>query len=308
MSSPSDLRYRIDHSGIDRDTSLLLPASAYELAVGCEEFRQHTGLPGRDIVSVPVTAAPLPRYPDQRETDHRPRWSQVAPGAMWHPGFWLPEQVWPRQVRDEMVEPDEIWSTRICLQLSAAGLWESAAGWVDVPFVHGIDTSDVDDAARIMAWQAGGHDEGLDQIDLTDRFDPEDQDWALETATRLYEPLRQAMWAVTADEILAYVIEAESGAPVEARAKLITDLGITALYDAAPPRMPAGAEFWPGLEEEITDCGGDPAQLLAGPLEHVLGWAAATRDHYRQAMDQLDGLESMLTPPSWQQQEEEPVS
>jgi hypothetical protein len=264
--------------------------SAYEVAVGYTTFRDHTGLRDPELISVPVAATPLPRYPDAVQ-DRARLWSRVTPEALWHPLFWLPGSVWARQVRDGMVEPDEIWAIRICLQLDAADLWHPEHGWLDILYTAGIDTDSPDDMARVLNWQAGSPDPALDQMDLSGLFDGLDQRQYLDAATELVLPLQHANWAVTADEIISYIDEAEAGHAVLPRATTIVELGAAALTDVRPDGLLPGSDFWPAIEDTIADCQEDPDQILSGPFEEIREWAGAVRVQYGTAIQELGVLD-----------------
>ncbi len=227
--------------------ALLDCGSAYDLAVGYAEFREHTGLDHAELISEFVVATTLPAYPDVA-AEHDRRWPQVNPAALWHPAFWLPTEVWVRQVDGDLEEPDPVWVVRSCLELEAAGLYRADRGWRDVLHDVGLRVEDDADLARIRSWQLGVADPALDSIDLTPRLlripaddlaadDQGSQDWAAEAAGGLIGDLLGRAWAVHADEFLGWIAEAEAGEPVRQRAETMASLGPGVFAGAATPEI-----------------------------------------------------------------------
>ena len=65
-------------------------------------------------------------------------------------------------------EPDDIWCLRVCLELQAAGLYDTDTGtWIDASLA-GLNGNDPDTAARVDRWLAGAPDSLLDRLDLCD--------------------------------------------------------------------------------------------------------------------------------------------
>src|SRR5690606_30045624 len=221
-------RWRTADAGVPAGVALLDCASAYDLAIGYAVFREHTGLGHADLVSEFAVATPLPAYPDGVE-DHDRRWPGVRPEALWHPAFWLPEQIWPRQVREDLTEPDPVWAIRICLELEAAGLYLPDRGWRDV--LHGgrlVRDRDDDDPA-------GG------------------PGWAADAAAGLVSDLLGRAWAVHADEFLGWIAEAESTGVVRPRAVTMASLGYGVFAGAETPGIEPATEVWSRFER----AGGD---------------------------------------------------
>ncbi len=281
--------------------ALLDCGSTYDLAVGYAEFREHTGLDHAELISEFVVAAPLPAYPDVA-TEHDRRWPTVNPEALWHPAFWLPTEVWVRQVRDDLEEPDPVWVVRICLELEAAGLYRPDRGWRDVLFEVGLRVEDEADLDRIRSWQEGRDDPALDAVDLTGRLvrvsedqeagdqgvgDHEREDWAGEAAAGLIGDLLGRAWAVHADEFLGWIAEAESGEPVRQRAETLASLGPGVFAGAAAPGIDPATEFWTWFSDIVDDPGLSDDALLSGPIAAAEPWLTATRAHYWPSVDAL---------------------
>jgi len=280
-------RWRTADAGVPAGVALLDCASAYDLAIGYAVFREHTGLGHADLVSEFAVATPLPAYPDGVE-DHDRRWPGVRPEALWHPAFWLPEQIWPRQVREDLTEPDPVWAIRICLELEAAGLYLPDRGWRDVLHDVGLRVEDPADLDRIRAWQQGAEDPALDRLDLSGRLvrDRDDDDpaggpgWAADAAAGLVSDLLGRAWAVHADEFLGWIAEAESTGVVRPRAVTMASLGYGVFAGAETPGIEPATEFWTRFERAVDDPAATEDTLLAGPLAEAKPWLASTRVFY----------------------------
>ncbi|WP_152364413.1 hypothetical protein [Microlunatus speluncae] len=302
-------RWRTANSGVPAGLALLDCGSTYDLAVGYAEFREHTGLDHAELISEFVVAAPLPAYPDVL-SEHDRRWPTVNPEALWHPAFWLPAEVWVRQVRDDLEEPDPVWVVRVCLELEAAGLYRSDRGWRDVLYDVGLRVEDEADLVRIREWQQGRDDPALDAIDLSARLVriPDDQgtgdqgtgdqgtgdqgtgdqeDWAGAAAAGLIGDLLGRAWAVHADEFLGWIVEAESGEPVRQRAETQASLGPGVFAGAVAPGVDPGTEFWSWFSDIVDDLGLSDEALLSGPITAAKPWLTATRAHYWSSIDAL---------------------
>jgi hypothetical protein len=272
--------------------ALLDCGSAYDLAVGYAEFREHTGLDHAELISEFVVATPLPAYPDVAE-DHDRRWPRVKPEALWHPAFWLPTEVWVRQVDGDLDEPDPVWVVRVCLELEAAGLYRPDRGWRDVLHDVGLRVEDEADLARIRSWQLGVADPALDSIDLTGRLlrvpvdDQGQQDWAAEAAGGLVNDLLGRAWAVHADEFLGWIAEADAGEPVRQRAQTMASLGPGVFAGAAAPGIDPASEFWTWFSDIVDDSALSDEGLLAGPLDAAKPWLTATRVFYWPSVEAL---------------------
>lgn len=299
-SDDSAARWRTAGAGVPAGLALLDCGSAYDLAVGYAEFRDHTGLDHAELISEFVVATTLPAYPDAAE-EHDRRWTRVNPRALWHPAFWLPTEVWVRQVVGDLVEPDPVWAVRVCLELEAAGLYRPDRGWRDVLHDVGLRVEDEADLARIRAWQGGAADPVLDSIDLTSRLlripdDATDHDqldgrraegWAAEAAGGLVTDLLGRAWAVHADEFLGWISEAESGDPVRPRAETLAGLGSGVFAGAATPGIDPAAEFWTWFGDIVDDATLSDEALLSGPIAAAKPWLTATRVFYWPSVEAL---------------------
>jgi len=196
---------------------LMVTASPMEAATRFDMMKQFTGLSSDELLVTPIVTTPLPCYPEQWPEGRR-RWTNVEPAAMWHPLLWLPERVAHRYkviVGDEneateadaVMESDDTWAVRVCMELSAAGLYNDATGdWLDIMSAVGIDVDNDADVARIEEWLAGEPDEHLDAIDLAPLLDrADDPDWALIEASAWLPSLRVVMWATHAEYLLESV-------------------------------------------------------------------------------------------------------
>lgn len=194
---------------LDPGESLILSRSNLDTALRYGLWSRFTGLPKEAILSNPIVATPLVTYP---EGGHPARvWPQVNPACLWHPLMWLPPRLAGRyQLIGEdgatVMEDDDTWAVRVCLELSASGMYDVETGtWVDVLAVHGLDIDDPATLDRIRLWQSGAPDPILDRIDLSEDIDIDDRNWAVETAIALMEDLRPASWALLANDMLVTI-------------------------------------------------------------------------------------------------------
>lgn len=292
--SASETRYRFDHSGVFAGTSLLACTSAYDLAVGYSEFAEASGLDDDQLFSDPVVATPLPLY---RESAAPRRWSHLALEALWHPLFWLPDQLAHRRQLYGTAEPDEEWAVRVCLELEAAGLYQPDRGWLDVLAAHGIRTEDSADVARVRVWLTGQPDPVLDTVDLANFLVAGDDDWALDTAAGITGQLQGRAWALIADELIGFIAEAEAGADAVSRAQTVVDLAYPMLGDSDVPDVDAHA-FWTRVEADVDRCHGDQRQLLDGPLQTAQQWLAEVRTHYWPDVEALATMAAAVQAPA----------
>lgn len=180
------------------DEPLLAPLPPVEQALRLAAFCAETGLPATEVASCGFTSMPAPVYRDPVR-----RWSKVRPQALWHPLFWLPDHLARRAVINDGVvtapETDEIWLTRVMIELTSAGVWDEQEGtWVDVLSLHGIDIDNPEHTARVVAWLDGAADPVLDTLDISDLIDTTDPTWAVPLAWDAAEQLRPLAWYVHA--------------------------------------------------------------------------------------------------------------
>jgi hypothetical protein len=111
--------------------------------------------------------------------------------------MWLPPRLarpclWDNSAGKEVLEPVDVWQTRVALELAAAGLFDPEKGWVDVlAEMAGINIDNEADYRRVESWMNGTiADPELDEVGprFTQRYLPEDTDdpqWAVDEATVL---------------------------------------------------------------------------------------------------------------------------
>lgn len=186
--------------------SLLSPVGAFDQLERCQTWSTHTGLP-LERISSGLASVPLIVAGTGEETGHE--FASVNPLFLWHPLFWLPEQVAYRQRwnnpsgGDPIVEGLDIWHARVALQLSYSGLYDPESGWLDILSVYSLDIADPAVVARVAAWLAGGEDETLDGIDLTDVIlDALPMDEAVSTAAAIAPDLKAIQWGIQADSLV----------------------------------------------------------------------------------------------------------
>lgn len=287
MSRPRE-RYRFDGSGVEPGTNLLSCTSGYQLALGYAEFVAATGLGDEDVLSDPVVATPIPRYRDHEAGGRR--WARVAPEALWHPLFWLPDRVWRQRIADGLVEPETVWAVRVCLEMQAAGLYDPTRGWMDVLAAHGIEADDADDTARVLSWLAGGGDADLDGVDLTEHLLGDDS-WAAELAAGITPAVQRRAWSEIAAELLGFLEEAERDRGMAVAAtRVVLEVASAALLEVAVHDAARAPEFLSQVEDDVYECGEDRQALLAGPLLRVRTWLSAIRDQNKSELKVLDAL------------------
>ena len=291
----SEVRYRLDHAGLERGTHLLFCTSAWQLAIGYADFVDYTGLRDDQVFSAPVVATPIPRYAEQVAGR---RWAGVAPEALWHPLFWLPERVWRRRVIEDLVEPEQVWAVRVCLEVQAAELYDPDLGWFDVLAETGIRTGDSDDMVRVLAWLNGAGEPTLDDIDLEDRLLDDDGDWAADTASGMTGAFQGRAWAVIADELLGYLEEQPSStAEAAEQLRTVAQLATSTFGLVDVPGVAEPYAFWAAVE----DAAGELARG-AGPwpgiVEDARIWLDEVRDHYWPNLEIVDRLAASVAEPA----------
>lgn len=183
------------------DVRLLAALEPFEVLDRLEVFIDFSGLADDELVVTGFTATPVPKYVNTLAPGAR-RFPHARPEAMWHPLFWLPQQlVTPRPVagtgRNLKFERPDVWATRILIEMTAANLYsESDGAWSDVLIEHGIDVDDPDDLARIQRWLDSAPDPVLDSIDLSDRI-ISDQEWSATHSQQVAADLNRSAWTWT---------------------------------------------------------------------------------------------------------------
>lgn len=217
--------------------SLSPGSSPIESLLRFGECVEHWKVPPRVLLSTPVCAVPLPALP-AGWVDGDARWADIEPGALWHPLLWLPpfevERRWVDAGDEVELEEDDLWAVRLCCELLATGLYDEESGtWYDVTAGVGIDLSTPDGIERVQRWLAGGRDDSLGSIDLTDLFaDTADPDLALDMARQALPDLWHYTWALGAasmlndlDEIRSDVLSTTDGRDPEGA---VSDLSMIA--------------------------------------------------------------------------------
>lgn len=190
--------------------SLLSPIGALDQLERVQAFGNDTWLP-LERISAGLSSAPLVipgvDHPGRRFAD-------VNPVALWHPLFWLPDEVAFRQRWNHpsgtgiLTEELSLWHTRVALQLTYAGLYAPDQGWLDILSVYGLDITDPDTVNRVAAWQSGGEDPVLDSIDLTAVIlDALPMNEAISTAAGIASDLKAVQWAIQADSLVQLLDE-----------------------------------------------------------------------------------------------------
>lgn len=204
---------------------LLVTDDAITNAYRFGEFLDATGLDPADVVSEAVVGIPLPVY-------ERGKRFAVSPDVLWHPLFWLPEELALRVRIQETpdaeprVETNVEWAIRIAVELTESGLYDAEKGWLDVFALYGIDPANPEDLEAIQGWQFFLPDERLDNIDLRKHVTFTEDNAGFYTAQDLIPIIMPAQWALTASSILA-AIEADQpnvGAYAELAAGLLETL------------------------------------------------------------------------------------
>lgn len=257
-----------------------------EAAIRFGAFSEATGIPAEWVLTSFLAAIPLPIYP-AHWPDARKRWSGVKAEMMWHPLMWLPERVANRYpvIDDEgntVVEDDDTWAVRICLELLASGMYDQDSGtWADVLATIGLSADNPADIGRIEEWLDGADDEELDGLDTSSHFEnTDDPDWAIHAAMDRLEGLRLVSWALSADALADSLADfsemAEDPDLTVSKAiwtvKLLADMGM-AVFASIPedfPRHGDEATWWERMADEMKFFDGTIAGLIAGPVE-VMG-------------------------------------
>lgn len=211
VSSIGDIRKVLRAIDVD-PTALpsLSPVGALEQMERCQQWSAHTGLPleriSSGLASVPLIIAGTGGDAHQ--------FASVNPAFLWHPLFWLPDQVafrqrWNNPAGGDLITEDlNIWHARVALQLNYSGLYNPELGWLDVLSVYGLDITTPEVVAQVAAWLAGGEDEILDGIDLTTVIlDALSMDDAVTTAASIAPELKVIQWGIQSDSLVQLLDE-----------------------------------------------------------------------------------------------------
>lgn len=283
---------------------LLMSTSALSVMVRDGDFSELTGIPSAAIMSNPLCAVPLPLY--SRIPEGRRRWEGTRADAMWHPLLWLPSRLAFRydisiegDEGEAFLESDDVWAIRMALELSTSGLYDPESGqWVDILHTVNIDVDNPTHVARVQNWLDGAPDEDLDAIDLTEYLDLPDRDWALESAIALLPELRQATWALMANDLLSTLDDSldpanpQSLETIRAVVAVILTLSGSILEKTATPEghqpVPDFARF---MNTQISDWRNTDrdefVQYLIQPVRERLHWV---RESYWGFLARVDEL------------------
>lgn len=295
--------YRTAGTGTPQDLGLLEYGSLTETVRGFFEFAESTGLKPEQVFSSYAVATPIPFY----EPDRRARWLGVNPAMMWHPLFWLPERLSRRIEFGNTVEPALPWAIRVCLELSAAGLYATGQGWLDILVDSGIDATTPEGQQRILAWQHGGDDVVLDAVDLSALLSNQDGDpnWAEQASDAIGETVIGAANSLAASELLDAFEEAlgySEPRPFFAAASTGTSLAFASLVklgdEDAYPGDRAPEEFWTLISSRLSDLDAfdDVEGAKAGPVPEAIRWLEHVRDYYLPQVGMLLGEEEYNEP------------
>lgn len=240
--------------------ALLLCNSVHSLAQRFGDFADTFGVPDSAVISDAVVSIPLPNY-EQIPTGLR-RWADTKAEVMWHPLMWLPDRLAFRKTLtfDErmIVEPVQIWAIRVCLELTASGLYDPTTGtWMDVLSAFDIDTTDPSGYVRAQRWLNGNEDEILDSIDMDKvLLNEEDPDWAFDVAVDIAQECQYASWALMANDMLSMAdyladgrVDTHDGAV--SVMSTIANNAIDTLRSVPSSSPTANTEFWTAVSAGV---------------------------------------------------------
>lgn len=282
---------------LDRGESLLLPASALDVALRNTDFIRATELAPDQVLCTPHVAVPVPRY----DVDGRiPSRASINPPELWHPLFWLPLAVAGRYVLEEedgatTIESDELWAVRVALQLSVSGLYDVESGtWSDVLAAHGLNVTDDVVLARIRRWQSGEHDDVLDAIELTDAFQVpgEDPEWAIQSALALMGDVVPAATALLADHLIM-ALDASAGLSAQ-DVRTVLLLGDALLGQDSP----LGHQYWSEQTQGLDRTDPDTSTATLSVAGTVRDDLYRVRDALWPHLDALEAVGREPGPPS----------
>ena len=284
--------------------TLLPAASAIDNAYRFTDWVEATGMDASRIVVGGLCSVPLPIYVDEPAGPRQ--FSEIAPGMMWHPLFWLPPRLAKRYVGlptgpdgAPEDESDDIWSVRVALELSVSGLYDPEEGWTDILATLGLDIDDPEVVARVALWQAGAPDELLDSVDLDLYLHIQrDPNWALESAMIMRDTLRRAQWALLADSLMDLLMDvvADAAAPAaDLRETTKVAASLAGLQLAGVPSIvPEGSDaFWARIEaQSATGAYPDRQSFIDGPVAEAGSRLRQIRDGYWASLDELRTLQT----------------
>lgn len=166
-------RLRRRHLGTAPGDGLILAADALAPAMISQAFLAESGLSAEDVALPTTLVVPVPLHHSRADVP------DSTPQAWANPLMWLPHR-W----RDDLGGwCSEVSALRIGWELIASGLFHRDTGFVDVLYAYGVDIDTEQGDARVRQWIAGGADELLDSVDVTEMLvSPTDESWALHKA------------------------------------------------------------------------------------------------------------------------------
>ena len=280
--------------------ALLLCESARDLSQRFVDWADISGIADADIISNQLSAVPLPDY--RAIPEGKRRWDGLKPEIMWHPFMWLPERLSQRRkiVNEEtgriLVEPEEVWTIRVCLEMSVSGLYDSVTGsWLDVLSATGIDIATEDGRNRVDQWLKGFPDEVLDDIDLDDLLaNEEDEDWAFDIAVTIAQDVVYASWGLIANDLLSiaeFVTDGQLDTLEDARNAVNTVIytGRNVFNDVPNASGTPNSEFWDSVLS-VVQSSTSLDEILYGPLVPLEQYLVQIRDQYWSFWEKLPSV------------------
>ncbi|ACV79096.1 hypothetical protein [Nakamurella multipartita] len=263
------------------------------------------GIPDSHLIQPPVAGCPLPVYPAQGFT--RRRWEGLNPAAMWHPLLWLPPRLQGRYMitgeHGEVMEDDDLYAVRVLAEMTVAGLYDEHTGWLDVLALVGLDVDDAADVARVSAWLAGGPDDLLDGIDLSEfLLEAEvaygNQDWAINYALTGLAAIRAICWADASSCLLAdcdSIVDCDSDRSAYLSASTVAQLG-RLYFRALPPDTEPEMSWWSAVHGRVERAGEDKQALILGPVGEMANRLSEIRDTYWPILRQIAEAQPPVQP------------
>lgn len=251
------------------------------------------GIGAEALLSSPMCATPLPVGPGTWDADGPRRWPGTRPEAMWHPLMWLPrrlaERQWIPDGDNVITEPLDVWSVRVAIELSTAGMWDQESGtWFDVLGSVDIDIDTADGVERVRRWLDNGRDGTLSGIDLSEHIDDSEHlGWAADVAIEAMDDLYVASWALGADDLLFDLegmradIASGERPPAGARSDLALVASVGGTWMADVPAELTGVderEWWPRLAEMVATFNGPKDDFCTRVVDTAVVHLEAIRD------------------------------
>jgi hypothetical protein len=266
---------------------LLLAKSAMSIVERFSEFTDYTGLDRNQIAANPLAAIPFPVM--SRANGPRGWPINLNPASMWHPLFWLPERLAFRyRFEGDDIEDENEWVVRVALETTISDLYNPIDGtWFDVLAYYDLDSDDPQVQARISAWLAGGDDDVLDSIDLTETVDePGNEHWAVESTAEMLPTLIAASWATLADDLAqstgALITDVTDRAEALEAAETLVNLALGTLSDVpgVSEQEPAPHLRWQEIARALTTSTKSLDELLRDEIDELSESFYAIRDDY----------------------------